>query len=299
MKNKTLYKSVYALLIGATLFSACKEDGNPNKLPSVSPDDYEGKIDGFTSSDEIFPDKLVAYWSFDENTNELKSNSAVTTAANANLIDGGVRGKALSLQAGYLYFAKQFDAFKTDSLKSFTISQWVQILNNGTKKTMIFQLARPTQFNGNLNFVLETNAKPATDLDNLIIHPTFLTVSGGTQDNLNASWTEDYKSPKIGANKWTHLLLTYNHTTGFFNIWADGINVGSYSSRGTGNSLFKSYEPSEVIIGANYNVIPSKTVDGNIDFAAMTGNIDEIRVFNSVLPDAHIKALFNLGLANK
>jgi hypothetical protein len=299
MKNKTLYKSVFALLIGATLFSACKEDGNPNKLPSVNPADYEGKIDGFLSSDEIFPNSLVAYWSFDENTNELKSNSAVTTAANATLIDGGVKGKALSLQAGYLYFAKQFEAFKSDSLKSFTISQWVQILNNGTKKTMIFQIARPTLFNGSLNFILETNAKPATDLDNLIIHPTFVTIGGGTQDNLNASWTEDYKSPKIGANKWTHLLLTYNHTTGFFNIWADGRNIGSYSSRGTGNNLFKAYEPSEVIIGANYNTIPGKEVDANTDFLAMTGNVDEIRVYNSVLPDAHIKALFNLGLANK
>ena len=306
MKNKTLYKSVFALLIGATLFSACKKDGNPNDLPSVDPKDYEGKIDGFTSSEEIFPDKLVAYWSFDENTNELKSNSAVTTAANATLIDGGVRGKALKLQAGYLYFAKQFDAFKTAALKDFTVSMWVQILNNGSKRTMAFQIARPTMLVGNFNFNLNTNSFPASNTDELKIQPVFRTLGGGTQDNINTKRDNPgdanyfpYLTPKIGMTKWTHIVARYNGTTGFLNIWADGVNIGAFSSRGTGNNVFNSFEPSEVIIGANYNLIPGKEVNADAAYAAMTGNIDEIRIFNSALPDAHIRALYNLGLANK
>jgi hypothetical protein len=36
-----------------------------------------------------------------------------------------------------------------------------------------------------------------------------------------------------------------------------------------------------------------------VTFAPMTGQIDEIRFYNRALPDAHIKALFNLGKANK
>ena len=70
-------------------------------------------------------------------------------------------------------------------------------------------------------------------------------------------------------------------------------------SYGVDNNLFNAYEPSEVIIGSNYNGIPGKAVNSDVSFAPMTGQIDEIRIFNRALPDAQIKSLFNLGKANK
>ncbi len=273
---------------------SCKKDGNPNKLPGVSPKDYEGKVDGYNSSEEIFPSKLIAYWSFDDTKNEKLRGTAPSQTKNDAIVDGGVRGKALSLNAGYLYFATQLAPFKTDSLKSWSISVWIKILNNGSKKTMLFQLARPGIFTGNINFILNTHSFPASNTDVLKIQPTFATVGGGTQDNLNNNL-----SPKIGMDKWTHLVLTYNYSTGVFDIWADGVKVGGFPNRGTGNNLFKAYEPNEVIIGSNYNGIPGKEVSSDVSFAPMTGQIDEIRIFNIALPDAHIKALFNLGKANK
>lgn len=284
----------------AMSIASCKKDGNPNRLPGVSPADYAGTIDGYKSSDEIFPKNLVAHWSFDDNKNEKLTNTAPTTTANDALVDGGVRGKALSLTAGYLYYATQFQKFKTDSLKSFSISLWVKILNNGSKRTMVFQLARPGIFNGNINFILNTQSFPASNTDNLKINPTFTTVGGGTQDNLNnQNGAFPYLTPKIGMSKWTHIVITYDGNTGVFNNWADGVKVGAYPNRGTGNNLFKSWEPSEVIIGSNYNGIPGKAVNADANFAPMTGQVDEIRFFNIPLPDAHIRALFNLGVANK
>jgi len=283
---------IVLLALIAMISTSCKKDGNPNNLPDVSPEDYVGTIDGYTSSDEIFPQNLVAYWSFDDTKNELKSGTAPTQTANDAFIAGGVRGKAIRLTAGYLYYATQFQKFKTDSLKSFSISTWVQILNNGSKRTMLFQLARPGMFNGNINFALNTNA--ATTVTNLTIQPTFSTVGGGTQDNLNNNI-----KPATSMSTWTHLVVTYNGSTGVFDIWADAIKVGGFPNRGVGNNLFKSNEPSEIIIGGNYNVIPGKTVNTDVNFAAMTGNIDELRVFNIPLPNAHIRALFNLGKANK
>lgn len=306
IKKQHIVISIAGMILSVFLLISCKKDGNPNNLPGVSPADYEGTVDGFHSSDEIFPQNLVAYWSFDGTKNEIKTGVAPTSSANDSYIDGGVRGKALKLNAGYLYFAHQFPAFKTDSLKSFTISEWVQILNNGSKRTMIFQLARPGIFNGSINFALNTNSFPATNTNELKIQPTFTTVGGGTQDNINTKRDNPgdpnyfpYVTPKIGADKWTHIVIVYNGTSGFFDIWADGVKAGAFPSRGTGNNLFKSYEPGEVIIGGNYNVIPDKAVNTDVSFAAMTGSIDEIRVFNRVLPDAYIKALFNLGKANK
>ncbi|MBI2275619.1 MAG: LamG domain-containing protein [Bacteroidetes bacterium] len=288
-----LRKSSIALLFLVVLAASCTKDGNPNNLPSVSTAAYEGRIDGYSSSNEVFPENLIAYWSFDDTKNELVSGTAPDTSANDSYVTGGVRGKALSLAAGYLYFPTQFQRFKTDSLKSFTISAWIKLQNNGSKKTMLFQLARPGIFTGNINFTLNTNANPASNT-NLVIQPTFTTVGGGTQDNLNTALY-----PTIGTTKWTHVLLTYDGSSGVFNIWGDGVKVGAFPNRGTGNNLFKSYEPSEIIIGSNYNGIPGKSVSSDISFAPMTGQIDEIRIFNKSLGDAYIKALYNLGLANK
>ncbi len=290
-KNYLLIVSLAALLCSA---ASCKKDGNPNKLPPVSPAAYEGKIDGYTSSDEIYPDNLVAYWTFDDTKNETKTATAPTATANDVFVDGGVKGKALSLNAGYLYFAKQFDQFKTDAFKSFSISTWVKILNNGSKRTMLFQLARPGIFTGNINFALNTQSFPASNTTTLRIQPTFATVGGGTQDNLNNNL-----SPAIGMDKWTHIVLTYDGSTGVFNIWGDGVKIGGFPNRGVGNNLFNSYEPSEVIIGSNYNGIPGKEVNADVAFAPMTGHIDELRIYNISLPDAHVKALFNLGKAGK
>lgn len=288
-----LRKSSITLLFLVVLAASCTKDGNPNNLPSVSTAAYEGKIDGYSSSNEVFPENLIAYWSFDDTKNELVSGTAPGTSANDSYVAGGVRGKALSLAAGYLYFPTQFQRFKTDSLKSFTISAWIQLQNNGSKKTMLFQLARPGIFTGNINFTLNTNANPASNT-NLVIQPTFTTVGGGTQDNLNTALY-----PTIGTTKWTHVLLTYDGSSGVFNIWGDGVKVGAFPNRGTGNNLFKSYEPSEIIIGSNYNGIPGKSVSSDVSFAPMTGQIDEIRIFNKSLGDAYIKALYNLGQANK
>ena len=300
MKFSTIHikSCMLGIALAATTFSSCKKDGNPNNLPDVDPSSYAGKIDGYSSSDEIYPKNLVAYWSFDGTKNELKSASAPTSSANDSFIPGGVKGQALALNAGYLYYGKQFDAVKTAALKNFTISEWVQILNNGSKKTMLFQIARPGLFDGSLDFILETNANPATNTDYIQIHPYFTTVGGGRQDNIN-NYGSVNLSPKIGANVWVHLLLTYDSTAGVFNIWANAVKVGNYPNRGTGNSLFNSYEPSELIMGANYNLIPGKSVNADASYAAMTGSIDEVRIFNTVLPDAYIKALYNLGKAGK
>jgi hypothetical protein len=289
--------NIQQLLILATFAMmgvSCKKDGNPNNLPSVSTASYEGKIDGYTSSNEVFPENLIAYWSFDDTKNELVSGTAPSSSANDSYVTGGVRGKALNLAAGYLYFPVQFQKFKVDSLKNWTISTWVKILNNGSKRTMLFQLARPGIFNGNINFALNTQSFPAATTNTLRIQPTFTTVGGGTQDNLNSTL-----SPTIGMDKWTHLVLTYDGTTGVFNIWADAVKVGAFPNRGVGNNLYKSWEPSEIIIGANYNSIPGKSVSADVTFAAMTGQIDELRIYNKTFPDAHVKALYNLGMANK
>jgi hypothetical protein len=275
------------------VFTACKKDGNPNGLPPVSPDDYEGTIDGFRSSDEVFPENLMAYWSFDSNPNESLTNTAPTTVQGNSLADGGVRGRALNLSNGFLYFTNQFAKFNSDTIMSFSISVWVKILNNGSKRTMLMQMARPNSFWGNINFNLNTQQFPASNTTTLRIQPTFMTQSGGLQDNLNT-----VLSPTIGMDKWTHIVLTYDRNTGVFHNYADGVRVGNFPNRGTVNTFF-CHQPNEFIIGSNYNGIPGKAVNTDVTFAPMTGQVDEIRIWNRPLGEAFVKALYNLGQANK
>lgn len=286
-------RGLMVAILTAVVFSSCKKDGNPNNLPDVDPSDYAGKIDGFSSTDEVFASNLVAYFSFDDNYTEKFSGVTPTLAAGNSFVTG-FKGKAVNLNSGYLYYGTQLAALKTDVFKSFTISQWIKISNNGSKRTMLLTLARPGNLQGSLNINLNTNSKPASNLDFIAVQPIFATVGGGTQDNLNATL-----SPKIGPDNWVHLVIAYNGLTGRFNIVANGVNIGSYSDRGVGNNLFKSYEPGELIFGANYNLIPGKTVNADASYAAMTGTIDEVRIYNRFMPDAIAKALYQLGIANK
>ncbi len=282
-------------LVAVTSFTACKKDGNPNNLPDVSPAAYAGKIDGYTSSEEVYPNNLVAYWSFDDTKNELKSGTAPTQSANDTYSADGARGKSLDLAAGFVRYNSQFNAFKTDAMKNWSLSVWVKLKNNGSKRTMVFQLARQAMFTGNINFALSTNAFPATNDSMLTIQPTFSTVGGGTQDNLNNVLN------KTKLNEWVHIVLTYDYSTGVFNNWMNGVKVGNFPNRGVGNNLYKAWEPNEVLIGANYNAagIPVTPVSTDVSFAPMTGKVDELRIFNITLPDAHIKSLYNLGVAKK
>lgn len=294
MKLLNLYKyALLTLFVASVSLSSCKKDDNPNDLPEVDPSDYVGTIDGFKSTDEIYPANLVAYFSFDENYADKVSGTAPTLSAGNSLVTG-IKGKAVNLNAGFLYYGTQLNGLKTDVFKSFTISQWIKISNNGTKRTMLLTLARPGLLQGNLNINLNTQSRPASNIDFLGIQPLFATVGGGTQDNANATL-----SPKIGPDNWVHFVLAYNGLTGRFNMVANGVNIGSYSDRGVGNSLFKSYEPSELIIGANYNLVPGKTVNTDVAYAPMTGIIDEVRIYNRFMPDAIIKSMYQLGLANK
>lgn len=296
-KNLTTIKYAAALTALMAVSFACKKDGNPNNLPDVSPADYVGKIDGFSSSDEVFPSDLIAYWTFDDTKAEKISGIAPTQSSGDTYVANGVKGKALSLTSGYVYYGSQFPNFKTDTLKSWTISMWVKVKNNGSKRTMVFQLARPGMLSGNINVQLNTQQYPATNDSVLRIQPTFAAVNAnnGTsnfQDNLNNVMD------KIPLNNWVHLVLTYDRSTGVFNTWANGVKVSNFSNRGTTN-LFRSWEPSEVIIGTNYNNIPGKQVNTDAAFGLMTGQIDEIRVYDRVLPDAFISTLYKLGQANQ
>lgn len=300
MVNKYGIQLLLPAVIGLIMLGGCKK-GNPNNLPSVSPSDFAGKIQGFDSSGQVASDHLVAYWNFDGNQNETISGIAPTASSKIAYIPNGVRGQAISLDSGYLYYATQIPALGA-SLHSFTVLEWVQILNNGSTPTMTFQLARPGNLWGNINFLLETGQHPASDTSDLVVHPSYFD-GNGTQDNLNASWAPDgagtYYSPTIGANKWVQVGVTYDSSANTIQVWSNGRRIGTTSYQNRGTNYYKPTLPDELIIGGWYNNIPGKTVTSDTWTVPMKGNIDEIRVYNEALGAADILALYQLGAAGK
>lgn len=286
---------------GMILGAAACSKYNPNHLASVSTSQFGSKIEGFDSSDQVAASNLVAYWSFDGT--EKESISGIGPAANVNdsYITKGVRGQGLELNNGYLYYTQQIPNLGTN-LHSFTVIAWVQVLNNGSTPTSIWQLARPGNLFGNINFLCETGQNPASDLNDFIVHPDYFD-GGGTQDNLNANWAPDgagtYYSPTIGPNIWTQIGVTFDSATVILQVWADGKRIGTTSYQQRGTALYKPTVPDEVIIGGWYNNIPGKTVTTDTWTVPMVGGVDEIRVYNAALGAADIKALYELGQAGK
>ena len=56
IQNKYLVQLSLAIVIGIIALEGCKK-GNPNNLPSVSPNDFVGKIQGFDSSGQVASDQ--------------------------------------------------------------------------------------------------------------------------------------------------------------------------------------------------------------------------------------------------
>ena len=295
--NKHLIQLLLSFVIGIIILAGCKKE-NPNNLPSVSPKDFVGKIEGFDSTGQVASDQLIAYWGFNGSEAESISGILPTSASNDSYIDKGVIGKALSLNNGYLYYASRIPAFDT-TLKSFTISEWVQIQNNGSTPTMTFSLANPGQLWPDIAFLLETSWYPASNTNDLIVHPSYADVNGGRQDNLNANWLSSYKSPTIPPGKWTHLVVTFDNASSTFQLWANGIKIGAPDYQSRGNGFFKPIVPNEVIIGGWYNNIPGKQLTTDSWTVPFNGKIDEIRVYKSALGAADIKALYLLGVAGQ
>ena len=171
---------------------------------------------------------------------------------------------------------------------------------------MYFQSAIPGQLFGNFNGLLETGQFPVAS-DTLIVKSIYKDLNGGTQDNIN-NYTgtpgTDYKFiKKAGTSQWVHVVTTYNPTGGtgnesIFRIYGDSTLVSNKNFENRGTASFK-YTPGEIIIGGWYNNIPGKQVSTDDWTVPFKGKIDEIRVWNKLLPESDIVALYQLGKQNR
>ncbi len=288
-------------LLSLTLFtvSSCDKDEDITLPP----------IGGYNNSDEVGAANLVGHWAFEGNGTERKSGAAPTSSSGVTFGTGGVKGQGATFANGYLYYASNLAALASN--QPFTISAWLQVKNTGGAPTgpqnvpySYLQLARPGQLFGNFTGLVE--AGQYSHLSDTLVLKSIYRDAGGTQDNINnygAVGTEYKVVKKAGTSQWVHVVTTYTPTGGtgaqsIFRIYADSALVSNTNFENRGANSF-AFTPGEVIIGGWYNNIPGKMVTPDTWTVPFNGKIDEIRIWNKLLPVSDIVALYQLGKAGR
>lgn len=285
MKSKFFSFLLVAGIAGGLIFSvtSCKED---EALPPIG---------GFNSADEVAASNLVAHWAFEGDGKEHKSGAVPAKSENATFVTGA-KGKAVKFAQGYLSYN---EIAALNSLPNMSVSLWANYDNNGASATSFFSMTRPNEWAGNINFLTETGWKKAGN-DTLVVKGLVVTNKDGNpswQDSRNEPSKGGVQAPK-GVNKWHQMVMTWDGSNSNFKIYVDGVKVSNpeWEVRGTTGPL-NFYTPTKPLIGAWGTNLPGGTPEAWQK--AMTGSLDELRVFNKALTDAEISALYQLELAGR
>lgn len=172
-----------------------------------------------------------------------------------------------------------------------------------------FEIAQLTGITGKKSITLSLWARPDTNSDTFY-NGIFMTrgENPGGENNWGIAWRQNFNAfdfryfggPNAGANNtaavsgpatpadegWYHLVLTYNGQDGEIQSWQDGVAV----STGNNSTDF-------TFTGLGWRIGSDGATQGdNRDF---DGRLDDIVIFDRVLPDSDITALYNGGLAGQ
>jgi len=298
-----MYLKVWAAALALVIVvGSCKDD---NKLPA---------IDGYNNSDEVAATNLVAHWTFDDNNNEVKSGTAPTKTVGTVSTTTGKIGNAIKLDGGAVVYPPIAAINTVDALNSFSVSLWVNV--KGTKGgsngfTSFFGIIpTSTDFWGNIQACAETSRHlPTSDTVELknYMNTTTATNAQRGEDNVAlhnndaAGSNANAQTGKyfLGGKDWFHYVMVWDPTSHMFYIYANGESVGGYTNRGDA-PVMKMQVPAMAVIGSMASSdlgFPNAT---RPDWAPLANaSIDDIRVYNNVLSQAEVTALYNLGTAGR
>jgi hypothetical protein len=305
-------KSIYYLFAGAMVAGFA--------LVSCSDDDKKSlpKIDGYNNSDEVAADNLVAHWPFDDESDAevISGTEADESFGSVGFTEGQLDG-ALDLNKGVLVYPSIPAINTANALNAFTVSLWVNATGNKFTATpgftSFFNLipTNATDVWGDVVAAAETAGYTANS-DTLQLKSLFNTHPVGEankmHDNIAVLNTAKGEGAWfMGAKKWSHFVFKWNSATGKFHLFADGEEVGGYTLRG--NTVEEALAVGPLIMSVPVLPVFGSLASSDIGFAGAgeqrTWNpwadaaIDDVRIFNTLLTDAEIGALYNLGVAGR
>ncbi len=262
------------------------------------------KIDGFNNSDEVAATNLVAKWNLEGDPKESISGS-IGVISNVTYATGKV-GKCAVLNGGYIYNAS-IPNLATKITSSLSISLWAQVRNNqeltnhatalalltGDKSTSPLDVAPGA-------IVIETGAfKSVSDTMRVksLMGLNKADATFGLEDNVN--WwgldniTTSGQMVKIAKDNWAHFVLVWDNTNKTIRLYVNKKVATNPAWENKTGASFKTQTKMGMIIGGFNNNVGLNTATDSWA-KAMEGKVDQVRVYNTVLTEAQIAALYNL-----
>lgn len=270
------------------------------------------KIDGYDNSNQVGKDNLIAYWPFDGSTTEKLHNAQPVLSGGTSTFVNGRIGKAVHLEAGWLTYGPQATlagadntTFKSnDTLQhGFTVSLWENVQQTSLLSNL-FSLFTP----GIPNWpILGMNYRKHSD-NSFDIDGGLGNVDGtGPHLTYGAAFMEP---AFFDTSAWSHIVITYDGSNKSMKYYANGQLLKTINLVTLSPSPFPDHNASLLMITPNYATFgtfeSSSTTPGDNSTSiptymsnGITGNIDEVRFYNSTLSQGDVKALYDLGLAGR
>ncbi|HWZ13706.1 MAG TPA: LamG domain-containing protein [Mucilaginibacter sp.] len=272
MKNLTKIGMIAAAL-GSFALSSCQKNFDPKTYaPPLN-------IGGYTSVKSIATSNLVGYWAFNGSLVDSVSNTAAV--ATGTSFTKGFEGQAL--QGANNAYAVTNTPAAIQNLHSFTVTAWVQSPQNTNGIVGILDIANANSFWGNLDIFFENGSTPTSG--NLKIH---------TNNNGADGWLGNYVITNPW-NKWMNVGVSYDATSSTFKVYVNGSKIATQTIAGFGPLQFQN--ASKMVFGTvQFQTTPSLTTStGSQPWASyLTGQLDEVRIYNAALTDAQIGAIVGL-----
>jgi hypothetical protein len=270
------FKNIALFMAGSFFLTSCYKSFDPNSYrPTFT-------VGGYAASADVGKGHLVGYWAFDGSYIDSVSNT-VATGVNTGF-SNGFKGQALQGAANGYAISDLPAAIK--NLKSFTIDFWINTPQNTSSAVSPITISNTNDFWGSLDMFYE-NGSTATSA-NFKVH------YGWTQAN-NWFTTAFLSNP---WNAWQNIALTYDGSTSTFNLYQGGTLVtgGTLTVAGLGNAAFPA-GATKIIFGTEqFQTSPSLGTAGGAQSWAgyLTGQLDEVRIYDVALSASDLKALIIL-----
>lgn len=237
-------------------------------------------FNGFSSSKDIEPSALIAYWPFNGSLTDSISNN--TGTASGTSFANGVKGQAF--QGSLTGYATCASSPALAALQSFTISVWVNTTPPTTGLLDFFTLANTNEFWGNIEMFFDNGS------DNSDAHVRIHLSQNGNDNTFAAEVPNCF-------NAWVNLIFSYN-SSGTCTLYVNGNSAATGTAGSlTGPLVFQNV--GDVVFGCSqFMTTPAENLAAggtNQPWAAyLPGKIDQVRVYNKVLTADEASALYNL-----
>ncbi|MCC7402287.1 MAG: LamG domain-containing protein [Chitinophagaceae bacterium] len=262
------------IIISCLFFSSCyKKFDTKSYQPPFT-------INGYTSVAEIGQGSLVGYWSFDGSYLDSVSNTAGTGVGTS--FTPGFKGQALQGALNSYVLTSPGNALK--NLQSFTITEWVNTPPPSTGIIGLFTLSNTTNFWGNIEIFFENGSSNTNGKVRVHVR----------DNNTDNTYAVD-GIPNL-FNTWVNIAVSYDATSSTFRLFVNGTQVNSGQVLGVSGSLSFT-DVGNIVFGCTqFQTTPSQTsATGAQPWASfLTGQLDEVRIYNKALAESALQALIVL-----